>query len=139
MVLMDEQTRMQQFYLRTLLAIGLLWGAFLLVQLLVFLLTPDAQGSPLASASLVVNCLSVFPAFVLGFWHRRAACVWLVLNAILIAATTTLFTLQTHRYDWGLILGALFSIALAICLVVMEARRWPGALAQRHSATLRNR
>lgn len=127
---MDEQTRMQQFYLRTVLAVGLLWGAFLLVQLLVFLLTPGTRGSALDSASVVVNCLSVFPAFVLGFWHRRAACVWLVLNAIFITATTTLFTVQTHRYDWGLILGVLFSIALALCLVVIEARRWPGALAQ---------
>lgn len=127
---MNEQSRMQQFYLRTVLAVGLLWGAFLLVQLLVFVLTPGSKGTALDSLSIVVNCLSVFPASVLGFWHRRAACVWLVANGIFIAATTIRFTLQTQQYDWSLILGVLFSIVLAICLLVIEIRRWPAALAR---------
>jgi hypothetical protein len=108
----------------------LLWGAFLLVQLLVFVLTPQSRGSALDSLSVVVNCLSVFPASVLAFWHRRAATLWLVANGIFIAATTARFTAQTHQTDWGLILGVLFSIALAVCLVVIEIRRWPGALAR---------
>lgn len=127
---MNEQSRMQVFYVRTVLAVGVLWGAFLLVQLLVFALTPGSKGSPLDSLAVVVNCLSVFPACVLGFWHRRMACAWLAANAIFIAATTARFTLHTNHYDWGLILGVLFSVALAVCLVVIEARQWPGALAR---------
>jgi hypothetical protein len=121
---------MQQFYVRTVLAVGLLWGAFLLVQLLVFVLTPGGKGSALDTLSVVVNCVSVFPACMLGFWHRRAACAWLVANGIFIAATTTRYTLHSQQYDWGLILGVLFSIALAVTLVVIEARGWPGALAR---------
>jgi len=125
---MDEKTRLQQFYLRTVLAVGLIWGGFLLVQLLVFALTPGSKGSRLDTFSVVLNCLTVGPACLLGFWRRRAACVWLVANGVFIAATTTRFTLHSRQYDWGLILGVLLSIALAVCLVVMEARRWPGAL-----------
>lgn len=127
--MLGERARLQQFYVRTVLTVGLLWGAFLLVQLLVFALTPGSKGSPLDALSVVVNCLSVFPACVLGFWHRRAACAWLVASGIFIAATTTRFTLHSQQYDWGLILGVAFSIALAVCLVVMELRGWPGALA----------
>ena len=121
---------MQQFYLRTVLTVGVIWGGFLLVQLLVFVLTPGSKGTALDSVSVVVNCLSVFPACVLAFWHRRAACVWLAANGILIALTTVSFIVETHRYDWGLILSVLFSIALAVCLVVIEIRRWPAALAR---------
>lgn len=127
---MDEQRRLQQFYVRTVLAVGLLWGAFLLVQLLVFALTPGSRGSHLDALSVVVNCLSVFPACVLAFWHRRAACVWLVLNGAFIAATTTRFFLHSHQYRPGMILGVLLSIALAVCLVVIEVLGWPGALAR---------
>lgn len=127
---MDEQTRMQQFYVRTVLTVGLLWGAFLLVQLLVFALTPGSKGSLLDSLSVVVNCLSVFPACVVGFWHRRAACAWLLANGAFIAVTTTRFTLHSQQYDWGLILSVLFSIALAMTLAVIEVLKWPGALAR---------
>ena len=96
--------------MRTVLAVGLLWGAFLLVQLLVFALTPGSKASPLDTLAVVVNCLSVFPACIVAFWHRRAACVWLILNGLFIAATTVRFTLHSHQYDWGMILGVLLSM-----------------------------
>lgn len=127
---MDAQTRLQQFYVRTVLTVGLLWGGFLLVQLLVFALTPGSKGSLLDALSVVVNCLSVFPACVLGFWRRRAACTWLLASGAFIAVTTTRFTLHSQQYDWGLILSVLFSIALAMTLAVIEALKWPGALAR---------
>ncbi len=127
---MNQQSRLRQFYVRTVLAVGLLWGAFLLVQLLVFALTPGSKASPLDTLAVVVNCLSVFPACIVAFWHRRAACVWLILNGLFIAATTVRFTLHSHQYDWGMILGVLLSIALAITLLVIELRGWPGALAR---------
>ncbi len=116
--------------MRTVLTVGLIWGGFLLVQLLVFAITPGSQGTLLDTLAVVINCLTVGPASLLAFWHRRAACVWLVADGTFIAATTTRFTLRAHTYDWPLILGVLLSIALAICLLVMEARRWPGALAR---------
>jgi hypothetical protein len=127
---MDERARLQQFYLRTVLAVGLLWGAFLLVQLLELALTPGTKGSFVNALAVVVNCLSVFPACILAFWHRRAACVWLGLNAGFITATTIRTILHTHQVYGGFTFGVLLSIALTITLIVIEVRGWPGALAR---------
>lgn len=119
---------MQQFYMRTVLAVGVLWGAYLLVQLLVFALSHGSTASFLTKSAFVVNCLTVAPACTLAFWRRRAAFVWLVLDAILIAAAAVVYTLRTHLFGPDLVGGAAGSILLAVFLLVTENRRWPGAL-----------
>jgi hypothetical protein len=127
---MDEQSRLRQFNLRALLASGLLLGAFLLVQLLVFAATRQSAGSFFDSLAFVANCLIVGPACLLAFWQRRAACVLLILNAILTTASAISSTLRTHRFEPGPSCSAAVAIVLAASLVTIEIRRWPGALAK---------
>ncbi|HVN93202.1 MAG TPA: hypothetical protein VMT38_05885 [Terracidiphilus sp.] len=125
---MNEQPQMRQFYLRVILSIGLLWGTALLVQLLMFAVTAGANESFLDSVAVVSNCLTVGPACLLAFWHRRAASVWLALNGILLLTASTRSMWRLHQYDLSIIIGTLIPILLAFCLVVIDLRRWPGAL-----------
>lgn len=121
---------MQQFYLRTVLAVGLLWGGYLLVDLLVYVLGHGSPASFLSQFAYVVNCLTVAPASLLAFWRRRPACIWLALDAILITAAAIVYTLRTHLFGPDLVFGAAGSLGLVIFLIVTGARRWPGALAR---------
>jgi hypothetical protein len=125
---MNEQARSQQFYLRVLLAIGLLWGCALLVQLLVYAMTPGKKDPLPTSLAFVFNCLTVAPGCLLAFWRRRAACAWLVLDAILAAAYAIRPMPGAHAYGPSLIVSPVVPVLLAASLLVIEFRRWPGAL-----------
>jgi hypothetical protein len=123
---MTEESRLQQFWLRCLLAVGIIWGIIPLITLL--FITRGHADSTLDVWAAVLNGLTIFPASMLAFWHRRPACVWLTVNAGLIFTSMTLFVFRTHEYRVGSIIGAGVSVLLAVLLDVAEARRWPGAL-----------
>lgn len=77
---MDEKPGLQQFWHRSLLVMGILWGIIPLVTLpFIIRGTNDSSLDILAAIS---NGLTIFPASVLAFWHRRIACVWLSINGI---------------------------------------------------------
>ena len=128
--IVDEQSRLRIFYLRALLAFGLLWGAGLLIQLPFVVLSMRSSDTLISSFLVVLNSMTIAPACLLAFWHRRVACIWLVLNAVLFTAYVADFILRAGELPWGLVLVAAVSIFLAICLVTIEIKRWPGALAQ---------
>ncbi|GEM_PF-5053083 len=123
---MTEEAGLQQFWLRCLLAVGVMWGIIPLITLP--FITRGNTDSTLDVWAAVINGLTVFPASVLAFWHRRPACIWLTVNAGLVAASMTLFILRNHEYRVGSIIGSCVSVLLAVLLDVMEIRRWPGAL-----------
>jgi hypothetical protein len=130
---MNEQARSQQFNLRVLLGIGLLWGAALLVQLLLYLMTGGSQPPSLASRAFVVNCLTVGPACLLAFWFRRIACAWIALDAILAAAAALHAAPGAPTYGPILIVSPIVPILLAAALIFIELRRWPPALTRNRS------
>jgi hypothetical protein len=124
----NKQSLNQQFNLRVLLVIGLLWGGALLVQLLVYLMTGASQPPSLASRAFVVNCLTVGPACLLAFWFRRTACAWMLLDAILAATAALHAAPGAPTYGPVLIVTPIVPILLAAALVFIELRRWPAAL-----------
>ncbi len=126
--MMDEKSQSRQYWLRVMLALGILWGGWLPIQLFESALTPGSLGPPLNILAAIVNSITLAPACILAFWHRRAASVWLSLNGILMAATMTRSILRNHRYDPVSIVCDAIPVLLAIFLAVMELRRWPGAL-----------
>lgn len=127
---MDEQQISQQFWLRVVLAIGLLWGTLLLVELLAFLITATNYGAPLDLIAHLSNSLTLAPVCFLAFWRRRMACVWLVFNGLLVAASVVGSVLRTHQVSPVSLVVAAVSVLLTIFLVTTEIRRWPGALAK---------
>lgn len=132
---MNEQARKkqslnQQFNLRVLLVIGMLWGGALLVQLLVYLMTGSGQPPSLASRAFIINCLTVGPACLVAFWFRRVACVWMLLDAILAAVATLHAPPGAPTYGPVVIVSPIVPILLAAALVFIELRRWPAALAK---------
>lgn len=126
--MVDKQSELRIFYLRALLSFGLLWGAGLLIQLPFVILSMGSSGTLFSSFFVVLNSLTIAPACLLAFWRRRAASIWLAINAFLITAYVAEFILRASEYPWGLILVATVSIVLAVCLVTIEIKRWPGAL-----------
>lgn len=128
-----KQALNQQFNLRVLLVIGLLWGGALLVQLLLYLMTGGSPSPSLASRAFVVNCLTVGPACLLAFWFRRAACLWIALDAILAAAAALHAAPGAPTYGPILIVSPIVPILLAAALIFIELRRWPPALTRNRS------
>ena len=125
---MDDKSRLRQFYLRFVLSIGIIWGLIPLI-MLPFIFR-GADDSTFNTLSAVSNSLTILPASVLAFWHRRIACVWLTLNAVLLISSLSSWLLRTHDYQIGAIIGCGGSVVLAIVLDVAEARRWPAAFAR---------
>ena len=122
----NQRSQACRFWLRCLLVVGILWG------FLPFVTAPyiargvnDSFFDVLAS---VVNSLTVLPACALAFWHRRTACVWLSVNAVLLAIALATYLQRTRRFDAGMILQVIGPIAIALCLDFMEIRRCPGAV-----------
>lgn len=124
--MLDQNSRLQQFYLRSLLVAGMLWGG------MPFITGPlVAQGtgqSHFSIAAALFGSFTILPACALAFWHRRTACAWLTVNAIAILLVWAESLRAGHPVSLIESIGILGSIALAATLDVMEFRHWPGAL-----------
>ncbi len=97
-----------------------------------FIMTPVVlRGMSEAYPNLyaaIFNGLSVLPASALAFWHRRIACIWLSLNAVILVAAWAELAHNGRQFHVGGLLTMCGSIGVALCLDYMELRRWPGAL-----------
>ena len=124
-----EKSRLRQFWLRCLLAAGIFWGLIPLITLP--FITRGAADSALDVWAAVSNGLTLLPASILGFWHRRVACLWLTVNGGLVAAAVATYILRNHEYRVGNMIGAAISVLIAVLLDSTEARRWPPALSQK--------
>lgn len=123
---MDEKARLRQFYLRCLLLAGILWSG------MPFLTAPLVNRGiahpPLAVMASIFGCASLLLASVLGFWHRRVACVWLSLSALALLAAMAASARSGSPFRSYETIGVAGSIVIALCLDWMEFARWPGAL-----------
>jgi hypothetical protein len=128
-VFMDERARARQFWLRTLLVIGILWG--FLPFITVPFITRGANDTHFDIFASVLNSLTIMPACALAFWHRRIASVWLSLNAVVLAAALATFIRRTRKFDSMMIAEVVGPILFALFLDFIEARRWPPAVEKR--------
>lgn len=123
---MDEKSRMRQFWLRVVLAAGMLLGTMPLLTIPFVILS--AKGPSFDLLALVFNAVTVLPACVMAFWHRRVACFWLSLNGALAAVALATYTQRVPVLDSWHTAGIAASLILALCLDFMEIMRWPTAL-----------
>jgi len=130
----DDQARTRQFWLRTVLVVGILWGFLPLV--MAPFITKGAHDTNYDIVASVLNSLTILPACALAFWHRRIACIWLSVNAVVLAGALAGFIQRTRKPDWTMIAEVAGPILFALCLDYAEARRWPAAV-ERRSATAR--
>ena len=125
----SEQARTRQFWLRTFLVIGILWG------FLPFITVPFITRGPADTYydifASVLNSLTVLPACALAFWHRRFACVWLSANAVVLSIALATFIRRTGNIDRLMIAEVAGPVLFAICLDFVEAWRWPAAVEKR--------
>lgn len=130
----DVKARTRQFWLRTFLVIGILWG------FLPFVMTPfitrGAHDTTYDIVASVLNSLTILPACALAFWHRRIACIWLTVNAVVLAGALADFILRTRKLDSTMIAEVAGPILFALFLDFVEARRWPAAV-EKHQAKAR--
>ena len=128
-IAIDPRTEMRRFWLRTLLAVGMLWG------FMPFVLAPFITKGPADSyfdiAASISNSLTILPACALACWHRRIACVWLSINAVIIGAALVRFVHRTGRFETMMIVEVAGPILFALLLDILEALRWPAALEKR--------
>lgn len=122
----DEKSRLRQYWLRVLLVIGLLWGTMPPITIAFVIL--GWQGSQFVLFALIFNAATVLAACALAFWHRRTACVWLTINALLNAAALAMCVRQPNLLDMPDIAALAGPVVIAAILDYMEIKRWPGAL-----------
>jgi hypothetical protein len=121
-----ERSRLRQFWLRVLLAFGMFWGTIPLISVLfIFRGKNDSAFDVLAAVS---NSLTVFPASILAFWHRRTACIWLTINGAMLVTAFVSYMWRTHEYSFATFVGVGAPVLIAGFLGYMEVRRWPAAL-----------
>lgn len=125
----DDKARTRQFWLRTILVVGILWGFLPLV--MAPFITRGAHDSTYDVAASILNSLTILPACALAFWHRRIACIWLSVNAVVLAGALADFIRRTQKLDWTMIAEVAGPIVFAVFLDYVEARRWPAALEKR--------
>ena len=87
-----------------------------------------ADDSKFDVFAAILNDLTVFPACILAFWHRRTACIWLTANGVTLVTAATTFTQRTHEYRPSSIVGVGVVVLITVLLDLMEVLRWPGAL-----------
>lgn len=128
----DERIRTRQFWLRTLLVLGVLWG------FLPFVMAPFITKGPGNTYydifASVFNSLTILPACTLAFWHRRTACVWLSVNAVVLSIALATFIRRTGTVDKMMIAEVAGPVLFALCLDFVEARGWPPAIVKADKA-----
>lgn len=127
---MNDRGRVRQFWLRLHLSVGMLWGFLPFISLPFFW---DAAGTGINRVLPGFDCLTVFPACVAGFWHRRVAAVLLGLNGLglLWVLQSALRTVQPMSVISATV--TLVPVYLAAALGWMEWKRWPPAIGDRTS------
>ena len=129
----DEREALRRFWGRVVFAVGMGIGMLPLAAPPGAISTLGQHDAMLEVLALIAFCITVLPASVLAFWHRRAASVWLLLVGM---ATAALVIAQQHSlaatrgitpdyYSDYLFLGPL---TLALFGIFTEWKGWPPLL-----------
>ncbi len=123
---MDEKDRLRQLYLRTLLGLGITWGCALFIAAPFIFRGKDDTTFEVCMA--VFNSVTIMPACILAFWHRRMACIWLTVNAIGIVFAWALSINRIRSITVSIAIGLAVPVLIAATIDWMELRSWPKAL-----------
>lgn len=128
-VVIDEKAQGRQFWLRVFLVMGILWG------FLPFVMAPFITKGPNDTyfdiVASVLNSVTILPACALAFWHRRIACLWLSVNAVVIGTALVSYIGRTGKHDSMMIFEVCGPIVIALLVDVLELLRWPPAVVAR--------
>lgn len=124
----DGKDPLRQYWLRVLLAIGLLWGTMPPITIAFVIL--GWTGPLFVLGAMIFNAFTVLPACALAFWHRRTACVWLSINAIVAAAALAVAFQHSGLLSVPEMAALGGPVVIAVCLDFMEIKGWPGAIAR---------
>jgi hypothetical protein len=131
----DEKQELRRFWGRVVFALGMGAGMFPLAVPPLAISSLGEQTAKLEVVALTVFCVSVLPASVLAFWHRRGATVWLLLTGLL---TATLVLAEQHALgargtapDYGSDYLFVFPLALGLFGIFSEWKGWPPLLPRR--------
>ena len=80
-----------------------------------------SNESTLQTTTLILACITVFPACILAFWYRTAASIWLVVAALFLLSAN-FFTTGAFHGDWYM-LGLL--AVPGFFGLISSALRWP--------------
>lgn len=130
----DGKDPLRQYWLRVLLAIGLLWGTMPPITIAFVIL--GWSGPVFVLGAMIFNAFTVLPACALAFWHRRAACVWLTVNGILAAAALAITFEHPNLLSVPEMAALGGPVVVAALLDFMEIKGWPGAVNRQHSPRL---
>jgi hypothetical protein len=122
----DEKARLQQYWLRVLLSIGLLWGTMPPITIAFVII--GWTGPLFVLGAMIFNAFTVLPACALGFWHRRTACVWLTANGLVATVALAISVRHPDLLNLPEMAALAGPVVIAGCLDFMEIKRWPGAL-----------
>jgi hypothetical protein len=133
----EEKEELRRFWSRFAFSIGLLWGTWNITSLPV---TIAASGGELPRPDVfafLVCMLTVLPASVLAFWHRRVASLWLFASAIMTTAgiVAAWHLLALHGAEASYIGDSLIfasPLALGLFGLATDLMGWPPLLLRKN-------
>lgn len=128
----EEKQELRRFWGRVVFAIGLGTGMFPMAVPPLALSNLGEHTAMLELVALIVFSVSVLPASVLAFWHRRTASAWLLLAGVMTAA---LVLTEQHVLgargtapDYGSDYLFVIPLALGLFGIFTEWKGWPPLL-----------
>jgi hypothetical protein len=129
----EEQEELRRFWGRVAFSIGMLAGLFPFAVPPLAISALGQQTAKLEVIALVAFCVTVLPASITAFWHRRFASLWLLLIGLLAAAAIlaeqhTLSITRGIAPDYASDYLFIVPLGLAIFGIFTEWKRWPALL-----------
>lgn len=128
----EEKEDLRRFWGRVVFAVGMLAGMFPMAVPPLAVSNLGEHTARLEVLALVAFLVSVLPASILAFWHRREATAWLLLAGV---AAMALVLTEQHVLagrgtapDYGSDYLFLIPLALGIFGIVTEWMGWPSPL-----------
>jgi hypothetical protein len=131
----EEKEDLRRFWGRVVFVLGMLVGMFPMAVPPLAISSLGGHTARLEVLALIVFSVSVLPASILAFWHRREALAWLLLAGVAAAA---LVLTEQHALaargiapDYGSDYLFVLPLALGIFGIVTEWGGWPPLLERR--------
>ncbi|HTV82065.1 MAG TPA: hypothetical protein VME18_05400 [Acidobacteriaceae bacterium] len=128
----EEKQVLRSFWGRVVFALGMLAGMFPMAVPPLAISNLGERTAMLEVLALIVFSVSVLPASILAFWHRRGATAWLLLSGVAAAA---LVLSEQHVLgargiapDYGSDYLFILPLALGAFGIFTEWKGWPPLL-----------
>ncbi len=134
----EEREELRRFWGRVVFVVGMLAGMAPMAVPPLAVSSLGEQTAMLEVLALIVFSISVLPASVLAFWHRREAAAWLLLagvaTAVLVLTEQHVLALRGIAPDYGSDYLFVLPLGLGIFGMLTEWRGWPRLVERRGRA-----